>query len=86
MYGYKTYFALRTDTNKVHRYNSKSYSTSTVAVGSLTELAQQSLGHNVVIKRFMVTSCGRTGYLHPYQEQLPIAGTAPCLFVTLPRH
>lgn len=52
------------------------------AKGSLTELAQQSLGHSVVIKRFMVTSCGRTGYLHPYQEQLPIADCSPVITVT----
>lgn len=46
--------------------------------GCLTEIAQQFLGHSVVIKRFMVTSCGRTGYLHPYQEQLPITGEYTC--------
>jgi len=52
------------------------------AKGCLTEIAQQFLGHSVVIKRFMVTSCGRTGYLHPYQEQLPITDCSPVVTLT----
>lgn len=43
-------------------------------VGSLTEAAERALGHKVVIKRFMVTVWGRTGYLRPEQEHAPLEG------------
>ena len=43
-------------------------------VGSLTEAAERALGHKVVIKRFMVTVWGRTGYLLPEQEHAPLKG------------
>lgn len=43
-------------------------------VGSLTEAAEKALGHKVVIKRFMVTVWGRTGYLRPEQEHAPLKG------------
>lgn len=42
------------------------------AKGSLTEAAERALGHKVVIKRFMVTAWGRTGYLLPEQEHAPL--------------
>lgn len=42
------------------------------AKGSLTEAAEKVLGHKVVIKRFMVTVWGRTGYLQPEIEFAPL--------------
>ena len=42
--------------------------------GTLTEAAEKVLGHKVVIKRFMVTVWGRTGYLLPEQESAPLIG------------
>lgn len=44
-------------------------------VGSLTEAAERALGHKLVIKRFMVTVWGRTGYLLPEQEHAPLKGS-----------
>ena len=44
------------------------------SAGNLTEAAERILGHKVVIKRFMVTVWGRTGYLQPEQEYAPLAG------------
>ena len=46
------------------------------AAGSLTEAAEKALGHKVVIKRFMVTIWGKTGYLHPEQEYAPLTGNS----------
>ena len=43
--------------------------------GNLTDAAQRALGHKVVIKRFMVTVWGRTGYLQPDLEYAPLIGT-----------
>jgi len=40
----------------------------------LTEAAEKALGHKVVIKRFMVTVWGRTGYLQPDLEYAPLIG------------
>jgi len=42
--------------------------------GSLTEAAERALGHKVVIKRFMVTVWGRTGFLQPEVEFAPLGG------------
>ena len=42
--------------------------------GSLTEAAERALGHKVVIKRFMVTVWGRTGFLQPEVEFAPLVG------------
>ena len=42
--------------------------------GSLTEAAEKTLGHKVVIKRFMVTVWGKTGYLQREQEYTPLTG------------
>lgn len=42
------------------------------AKGNLTDAAQRALGHKVVIKRFMVTVWGRTGYLQPDLEYAPL--------------
>ena len=42
--------------------------------GSLTEAAEKALGHKVVIKRFMVTVWGKTGYLQPEEEYAPLTG------------
>ncbi|KAL0027283.1 hypothetical protein WJX77_009511 [Trebouxia sp. C0004] len=42
------------------------------AKGSLTEAAEKALGHKVVIKRFMATVWGRTGFLQPEMEFAPL--------------
>lgn len=52
------------------------------AKGTLTEAAEKVLGHKVVIKRFMVTIWGRTGYLQPEQESAPLTD---CTYVMTSR-
>lgn len=48
------------------------------SAGSLTEAAEKALGHKVVIKRFMVTVWGRTGFLQPEMEFAPLVGECSC--------
>lgn len=49
------------------------------AKGSLTEAAERALGHKVVIKRFMVTVWGRTGFLQPELEFAPLVECTPVM-------
>ena len=51
--------------------------------GSLTDAAEKALGHKVVIKRFMVTVWGKTGYLHPEQEHAPLTGNSKKLWSSI---
>ena len=50
--------------------------------GSLTEAAERALGHKVVIKRFMVTVWGRTGFLQPEAEFAPLVGKCSPLMLS----
>ena len=50
--------------------------------GSLTEAAERALGHKVVIKRFMVTVWGRTGFLQPEVEFAPLVGKCSPLMLS----
>jgi len=52
------------------------------SAGSLTEAAERALGHKVVIKRFMVTVWGRTGFLQPEVEFAPLVGECSCLMLS----
>lgn len=65
---------LRLGSRVVGRFSADLDTTNTLACakGSLTESAERVLGHKVVIKRFMVTVWGKTGYLQPEQEHAPL--------------
>ncbi|KAL3159342.1 hypothetical protein ABBQ32_011293 [Trebouxia sp. C0010 RCD-2024] len=67
-------FFLRLGGKVVGRFSAHLDTSNTLACakGSLTEAAEKALGHKVVIKRFMVTVWGRTGYLRPEQEHAPL--------------
>lgn len=52
------------------------------SAGSLTEAAERALGHKVVIKRFMVTVWGKTGFLLPEVELAPLIGECSCLMLS----
>ena len=57
------------------RHSCKFLVTDGSSAGNLTNAAQTAFGHKVVIKRFMITVWGRTGYLQPDLEYASVTGT-----------
>ena len=49
-----------------------------MSAGLIVAQAAEQLGHQVILRHFLVTVRGRTGYLEPQWEECSITGNAVC--------